>query len=62
MADSWKDGIVLKVVNVLVYFALLGSNIYTVTGPSSVYYNAKETYISPAPWAFLIWYVPQLFF
>jgi hypothetical protein len=60
MTDSWKDGIVLKVVNVLVYFALLGSNIYTVTGSTSIYYGAKETYITPAPWAFLIWTVIHL--
>jgi len=62
MADSWKDGIFLKIVNIIVYFALLGSNIYTVTGASSIYYDAKETYITPAPWAFLIWCVPQLLF
>ncbi|KAF8637991.1 hypothetical protein AX16_010623 [Volvariella volvacea WC 439] len=55
MADSWKDGIVLKLVNVLVYFLFLGSNIYTVTGSSAIYYSARETYITPAPWAFLIW-------
>jgi hypothetical protein len=57
MADTWKDGIVLKIVNVIVYFFFLGSNIYTIAGPSSIYYNAKETYITPAPWAFLIWTV-----
>jgi hypothetical protein len=56
MADGWKDGIFLKITNVIVYFLFLGSNIYTVAGPSSIYYNAKETYITPAPWAFLIWY------
>ncbi|OBZ66990.1 hypothetical protein A0H81_13030 [Grifola frondosa] len=31
------------------------SNIYTIAGPADVYYNGKETYITPAPWAFLIW-------
>ncbi|PPQ98417.1 hypothetical protein CVT24_004096 [Panaeolus cyanescens] len=55
MADSWKDGILLKIVNVIVYFVFLGSNIYTVASPSSIYYYGKETYITPAPWAFLIW-------
>ncbi|PFH52042.1 hypothetical protein AMATHDRAFT_57758 [Amanita thiersii Skay4041] len=55
MASSWKDGILLKIVNVIVYFLFLGSNIYTVAGPSDVYYTGKETYITPAPWAFLIW-------
>ncbi|KAF8893868.1 hypothetical protein BD779DRAFT_1435362 [Infundibulicybe gibba] len=56
MADaSWKDGILLKILNIIVYFLFLGSNLYTVTAPSDIYYNAKETYITPAPWAFLIW-------
>jgi hypothetical protein len=56
MADpSWKDGLLLKVVNVIVFFLFLGSNIYTVAAPSGIYYSGKETYITPAPWAFLIW-------
>ncbi|KIP11518.1 hypothetical protein PHLGIDRAFT_27792 [Phlebiopsis gigantea 11061_1 CR5-6] len=57
MGYSWTDGILLKIANVLVYFLFLGSNIYTVAGPSDVYYTGKETYITPAPWAFLIWSV-----
>ncbi|EGN96248.1 hypothetical protein SERLA73DRAFT_185893 [Serpula lacrymans var. lacrymans S7.3] len=52
---SWKDGILLKVVNVVVYFLFLGSNIYTIAAPNDIYYTGKETYITPAPWAFLIW-------
>jgi len=55
MANSWQDGILLKVVNVIVYFLFLGSNIYTVAAPHDIYYTGKETYITPAPWAFLIW-------
>jgi len=56
MADSsWKDGILLKITNLIVYFVFLGSNIYTVAAPGSIYYNTKDTYITPAPWAFLIW-------
>ncbi|KAJ7124954.1 hypothetical protein C8R44DRAFT_781892 [Mycena epipterygia] len=55
MSGSWKDGIFLKVVNVLVYFLFLGSNIYTVAGGGGAYYGGKETYITPAPWAFSIW-------
>ncbi|KAJ6558523.1 hypothetical protein DFH09DRAFT_922414 [Mycena vulgaris] len=55
MAGSWKDGIFLKIVNVLVYFLFLGSNIYIVAGGAGVYYGGKETYVTPAPWAFLIW-------
>ena len=57
MSDTWKDGILLKIVNILVYFLFLGSNIYTVASPSSIYFYGKETYITPASWAFLIWYV-----
>jgi len=55
MSDTWKDGILLKIINVIVYFLFLGSNIYTVAAPSEIYYKGKETYITPAPWAFLIW-------
>jgi len=55
MSGSWKDGILLKIVNVVVYFLFLGSNIYTVAGGAGTYYGGKETYITPAPWAFLIW-------
>jgi hypothetical protein len=46
-----------QVVNVLVYLLFLGSNVYTVAAPSGIYYNEKETYLTPAPWAFLIWFV-----
>ena len=56
MADTWKDGIFLKVINIIVYVVFLGSNIYTIASPTSIYFNGKETYITPAPWAFLIWY------
>jgi len=50
MAASWKDGIFLKVVNIVFVFLFLGSNIYTYTN-GGVYYGGKETYITPAPWA-----------
>jgi len=56
MADArWTDDILLKVINVIVFFLFLGSNIYTVAAPGGLYYHGKETYITPAPWAFLIW-------
>ncbi|EPQ57664.1 hypothetical protein GLOTRDRAFT_128020 [Gloeophyllum trabeum ATCC 11539] len=55
MADSWKDGILLKIVNVLVYILFLGSNVYAVAQPSGPYLSGKETYLTPAPWAFGIW-------
>jgi hypothetical protein len=52
---SWKDGILLKIINVLVYLFFLGSNVYTVSTPGNIYYGAKQTYFTPAPWAFAIW-------
>ncbi|TFL04807.1 hypothetical protein BDV98DRAFT_562866 [Pterulicium gracile] len=55
MANSWTDGILLKVVNIIVYLLFLSSNIYSITSPSNTYYNVKETYITPAPWSLWIW-------
>ncbi|KAF8265481.1 hypothetical protein EI94DRAFT_1804350 [Lactarius quietus] len=56
MADSWKDDIALKITNVLVYLFFLSSNIATTFFISELYFNNKNTtYITPAPWAFLIW-------
>lgn len=55
MADDWKDGIFLKIVNVVVYILFLGSNIYSVAGPENIYHTGKETYFTPASWAFGIW-------
>ncbi|EJD43222.1 hypothetical protein AURDEDRAFT_89079 [Auricularia subglabra TFB-10046 SS5] len=52
---SWKDGIWLKLTNVLVYFLFLGSNVYTVANPEDVYRVHRETYFTPAYWAFAIW-------
>jgi hypothetical protein len=45
-------------VNIIVYVLFLGSNIYTIAAPSDIYFSGKETYITPAPWAFLVWCVP----
>lgn len=52
---TWKDGIFLKIVNILVYIFFLGSNIYTIAGPGDIYRTSKETYFTPAAWTFLIW-------
>ncbi|KZT10982.1 uncharacterized protein LAESUDRAFT_672626 [Laetiporus sulphureus 93-53] len=52
--SSWND-LALQITNVIVYILFLGSNIYTVAGPTDIYYSGKNTYITPAPWAFLIW-------
>lgn len=56
MADtSWKDGILLKIVNIVVYLLFLGTDLYTLAAPGDTYHTRKETYLTPAPWAFLIW-------
>jgi len=55
MADTWRDGLWLKLLNVVVYFLFLGSNISTFFVPTNVYYHGKETYITPSAWAFVIW-------
>jgi hypothetical protein len=56
MADSsWKDGLFLKIVNLICYFFFLGSSVYSVAAPGGSYYAGKITYITPAAWAFLIW-------
>lgn len=46
-----------QLLNIVVYFAFLGSNIYTIAAPHDIYYSGKETYLTPAPWSFLIWCV-----
>jgi len=50
----------LKIVNIIVYILFLGSNVYTIAAPSDIYFAAKPTYITPAPWAFVIWTVIHL--
>ena len=52
---QWREGLLLKIVNVLVYILFLGSNIYTVASPHAVYGNIKQTYLTPAIWAFFAW-------
>jgi len=52
---QWKDGILLKITNVLCYLFFLGSNIYTVASPTAVYGNIRPTYLTPANWAFFAW-------
>jgi len=54
---QWKEGLLLKIVNVIVYLFFLGSNIYTIASPHPIYGNIKETYFSPAIWAFFAWSV-----
>lgn len=44
-----------QIVNVIVYFTFLGSNVYAVAGPGDIYQHSRETYFTPASWTFLIW-------
>jgi hypothetical protein len=43
------------VVNVVLYGLFLGSNVYTVAGPTDVYGSGKETYLTPSSWVFGLW-------
>ncbi|KAG6918862.1 hypothetical protein DXG01_010925 [Tephrocybe rancida] len=53
MADSWTDGVLLKIVNLVTYSLFLGSSIYT--SSTGILFHGRETYFTPAPWAFYIW-------
>ncbi|EGN98822.1 hypothetical protein SERLA73DRAFT_181484 [Serpula lacrymans var. lacrymans S7.3] len=52
---SWRDDILLKLCNVIIYVLFMGANAYTVLSPKDIYYTSKETYFTPAPWAYFIW-------
>lgn len=49
------DNIVIKIANVVVFLALLGSNIYSVAGPEDVYSSGKETWVTPSYYANYVW-------
>ncbi|RXK41057.1 hypothetical protein M231_01688 [Tremella mesenterica] len=49
------DGLLIKVVNIIVYAASLGSNVYSVAGPEDMYGSSKVTYVTPSSWAFWLW-------
>ncbi|GJJ05865.1 hypothetical protein Clacol_000052 [Clathrus columnatus] len=53
--SSWRDGILLKLLNVLAYALFLSSNIYATTTPGSAYRFRPRTYISPSVWAYSVW-------
>ncbi|KNZ77775.1 hypothetical protein J132_03833, partial [Termitomyces sp. J132] len=45
-----------QIVNLITYFLFFGSNAYyTFAFPGGIHSHRKETYITPALWAFLIW-------
>lgn len=57
--------LIIKISNVLVYFFLLGANIYSVAGPDqddSPYADSHPTYITPSEWVFGIWGVIHFLF
>ncbi|KAF9037463.1 hypothetical protein BJ165DRAFT_1353298 [Panaeolus papilionaceus] len=56
MSISWHN-LLVRLVNILVYFILLGSTVHAVASSSYADYYGEETYVTPAPWAFLIWFV-----
>ncbi|KAE8232971.1 hypothetical protein A4X09_0g4429 [Tilletia walkeri] len=56
MPAHWKDSIVLKVVNVLAFVVFTTSNAYSSLAPGQAIGGAQKiTYITPAPWLFVIW-------
>jgi len=38
----------------------LGSNLYTVAAPGSIYNSIKQTYLTPSSWSFVIWSIVHL--
>jgi len=59
MAAKWSDNLLLKIVNVIVYVFLFGSNVYASLIPNwghhHSHYATKITYITPAYYAFFVW-------
>ena len=57
---QWREGLLLKIVNVLAYLLFLGSNVCIISpAQESIYGNLKQTYFTPAIWAFLAWPIIQ---
>jgi hypothetical protein len=45
-----------QLANIAGVLFVMGANGYSVISPLDVYYTGKETYFTPAPWAFFLWY------
>ena len=58
---QWREGLFLKIVNVAAYLLFLGSSIYAAISPLDMYGNIKQTYFTPAIWAFFAWPIIHLF-
>ncbi|GAA5935068.1 hypothetical protein JCM3775_004691 [Rhodotorula graminis] len=50
--NRWKENLPLKIVNVLVFAFLFGSNTY---GSFTPHHTGRETYFTPAAWVFNVW-------
>lgn len=50
--NRWKENLPLKIVNVLVFAFLFGSNTYVSFTP---HHTGRETYFTPAAWVFNVW-------
>lgn len=49
-----------QLANIVGAIFVMGGNVYTVISPWDVYYSGKETYFTPAPWSFFVWYVSKV--
>ncbi|KAL9935877.1 hypothetical protein V8E36_005454 [Tilletia maclaganii] len=56
MAGHWKDSLLLKIVNIVAFLIFTTSNAYTSLAPGeAIGGGQKVTYITPAPWIFVVW-------
>ncbi len=45
---AWTDGILIRAVNIIVFFFSLSGNIYNTVSPDGTYGAGKETYVREA--------------
>ncbi|OAX42474.1 hypothetical protein K503DRAFT_346473 [Rhizopogon vinicolor AM-OR11-026] len=53
--SRWSNHLLLKLANIAGALLVMGANGYSVISPLDIYYTGKETYFTPAPWAFFLW-------
>jgi len=49
----------IQIANIVGAVFVMGGNVYTVISPWDVYYTGRETYFTPAPWSYFIWWVTE---
>lgn len=49
----------IQIANIVGAIFVMGGNVYTVISPLDVYYTGRETYFTPAPWSFFVWWVTK---